>query len=62
MKLLTLSKADKKLWGVCGGIAEYYEVDPTIVRLLWVLVTLITGVVPGLVAYLIAAMIIPNKK
>ncbi len=59
-KKLYLSK-NKKIFGVCGGIAEYFDADPTVVRLLWVIATLITGIVFGVVVYLIAAIIIPKK-
>lgn len=50
----------KKLDGVCGGIAEYLDVDPTLIRLIWSLVTLCTlGI--GLGAYVICAIIMPRK-
>lgn len=61
MKRLYLSKKDKKLSGVCGGIAEYFEVDSTLIRLAWVVLTIITGILPGLIAYLIAAIIMPER-
>ena len=50
----------KKLDGVCGGIAEYFNIDPTLVRLVWALVTLCTVGV-GLIGYLICAVIMPKK-
>ncbi len=50
----------KKLDGVCGGLAEYLNLDVTIVRLIWAVVTLFT-VGTGLLAYLICALIIPRK-
>lgn len=50
----------KKLAGVCGGIAEYFNIDPTIVRLAWVLFSLCFGC--GLIAYIVAAIIMPNKS
>ena len=52
--------ADAKLLGVCGGIAEYFEIDPTLVRLGWVLLIFCFGT--GLLAYLIAALIMPKKS
>jgi len=55
-KRLYLSN-DKVLGGVCGGIAEFFNVDPTLVRLLWVLFTLLHGI--GLLLYLVALFIIP---
>jgi len=61
MKRLYLSDTDKKLAGVCGGLAEYLDVDPTVARLLVVVLDLLTGVIPGLVVYLIAWMIMPRK-
>jgi phage shock protein C len=57
---LSLSKNDKKISGVCGGIAEYFEIDSTLVRLGWVVMTAVTGVVPGIIAYVIAAIIFPD--
>jgi len=60
-KKLYLSK-DKKIAGVCGGIAEYFDVDPTIIRLAWVLLTVFTMFFVGIVAYIIAALIIPERK
>ena len=58
-KKLYKSKTDKKLDGVCAGIGEYFDVDPTVIRLLWVLAVLFAGV--GVLAYIIAAIIIPRK-
>ena len=60
-KLLMLSLTDKKLAGVCGGLAEYLSVDPTIVRLVWVALSVVPGgLVGGAVAYLLAWIIIPK--
>lgn len=50
-----------KLAGVCGGIAEYFNLDPSLVRLLWAAVTLFS-VGAGLILYLIAACILPKKS
>ena len=50
----------KKLCGVCGGIAEYFDVDPTLIRLLWVILVLCAGT--GILAYIVAAIIMPNKS
>ena len=54
-KKLTKSRTDKKLCGVCGGFAEYLNLDPTVVRLIWVLLVLFAGT--GVLAYIIAALI-----
>lgn len=58
MKRLYLSR-DRKISGVCGGIGKYYEIDPSLVRLGWIIITILTGVVPGIFAYIIAAIVIP---
>ena len=52
------SRTDKKLAGVCAGVAEYFEVDPTLVRLIWVVFTFAGGA--GVLAYIIAAIIMPE--
>lgn len=52
---------DNKIFGVCGGIAEYFDLDPTIIRLLWVVATLFTAAFPGVLAYIICALIIPKQ-
>jgi phage shock protein C len=62
MKRLVLSASDKKLGGVCGGIAGYMDIDPTIVRLLTVVLALFTAVIPVLIAYLLAWIIIPRGQ
>ena len=56
-KKLYRSKKDRKLVGVCGGLAEYFDIDPTIVRLVVVLVALFSI---GVLAYLVAALVIPE--
>ena len=61
MKRLYLSSTDKKLAGLCGGIAEYMDVDSTIVRLLAIIFGLITAVFPFCLAYVIAWIIVPRK-
>jgi phage shock protein PspC (stress-responsive transcriptional regulator) len=60
MKKLYRSRIDKRICGVCGGIAEYLEVDPTIIRLLWVLLTF-SSFGSALLAYFICALIVPNQ-
>ena len=52
------SDENKMLAGVCGGIAEYFGVDPTLIRLAWVVFSLLGG--SGLLAYILAAIIIPR--
>jgi len=55
------SNTQKVIFGVCGGLAEYIGTDAVVVRLVWILITLITGFVPGIVVYLIAALIAPEQ-
>jgi phage shock protein C len=57
-KKLYRSDTDKMLCGVCGGIAEYFNVDSTLIRLLWAVLAC-TGA--GIMAYFIAAIIIPRR-
>jgi len=57
-KRLMRSWADKKIGGVCGGCAEYFEVDSTLVRLIW-LVAIFVPIPLGLIAYLVAWIVMP---
>ncbi len=57
-KRLVKSSSERMICGVCGGIAEYLGIDPTVVRILWVIFSLMGG--SGLLAYIIAAIIIPE--
>ena len=57
-KRLYKSKTNRVLFGVCGGLGEYFNIDPTIFRL--ILVLLICGAASGLVAYILAAIIMPE--
>lgn len=60
-KRLYRSKKDRMLYGVCGGIAEYFNVDPTLIRILWVILSLPGVVFPGILAYIICCIIIPEN-
>jgi phage shock protein C len=61
MKRLTRSVTDCKLGGVCGGLAEYWDVDSTIVRLVWVLLVFIPfPLLPAIVAYFVAWIVMPR--
>jgi len=60
-KRLTRSATDVKIAGVCGGLAEYFDVDATAVRLLWVVLSIFCGaIIGGVLAYLVAWLIIPK--
>jgi phage shock protein C len=60
MKKLYLSKKDSKILGICGSIGETYDIDPTLVRLITVFLCLSTGIIPMLLTYFIAWIIIPK--
>ena len=54
------SLAESKIAGVCGGIAEYLDIDPTVVRVAYLAVTVLSGVLPGALLYLVLALVIPR--
>ena len=62
MKKLYFSKKNKKIFGVCGSIGETYDIDPTMVRLITIFLCLSTGIIPLLVTYFIAWIIIPKAS
>jgi len=57
-KRLYKSRANKVISGVCGGIAEFFNIDPTLVRLGWIIFSLMGG--SGIIAYIIAAVVMPQ--
>jgi phage shock protein C len=57
VKRLYRSRSERKIWGVCGGIAEYFDVDPTLVRLIAVLTLLFACT--GIIVYIILAIVMP---
>ena len=59
-KKLTKSQKNRMIAGVCGGLAEYFKIDPTIVRLIFVVFALLKGA--GILLYLIAAIVIPSQE
>lgn len=60
-KKLYLSENNKIIGGVCGGIGEYLGVDPTVVRLVWVILSFLTAIIGGSLLYVAAMFIIPRK-
>jgi len=60
MKRLYRSETDRKIGGVCGGLAEYFNIDPTIVRLLFVFISLFWGF--GIIVYLVMWIVVPKKS
>jgi phage shock protein C len=61
MKKLYRSKENRAVSGVIGGIGEYFEIDPTILRLVYIFLLFATAIVPGIIAYLIASFIVPER-
>ena len=58
-KKLYRSRDHRVLMGLCGGVAQYFEVDPILVRLIYMVITVLTGVFPGILAYLLGVLIVP---
>jgi phage shock protein PspC (stress-responsive transcriptional regulator) len=61
VKRLFRSSTNRAIGGVCGGFAEYLELDVTLVRLLWILAVVFTAIFPGVIAYLLAWMLMPER-
>ena len=59
---LTRTIQDKMLGGVCGGLAKYFKLDPTLVRLGYVFLSIISAAVPGLLIYIIMWIIVPTEN
>jgi phage shock protein C len=60
---LTRSRTDSKIAGICGGLAEYFGVDATPIRVLWIVLSILPGaVVGGVLVYLVAWMLIPKAQ
>lgn len=60
MKKLYKSAKNRVFAGVIGGIGEYFDIDPTILRLVWTLIVVFTGFFPGLLVYIVAAFVVPE--
>ena len=61
VRRLTRSETNKQIAGVCGGLADYFKVDPTLVRVVWAVLTIVPGaIVLGTLAYLVAWFIMPT--
>ena len=60
-KRLMRSRSDRKVGGVCAGLAYYLDLDVSLVRILWFFITLACGIFPGLIAYVLGWIIIPEE-
>jgi len=61
MKRLYRSEKNKMIAGICGGIGEYFDIDPTLVRIIYVIVSVFSIAFPGILVYLILWVIIPHS-
>jgi phage shock protein C len=60
-KRLMRPRANRKIAGVCAGLAEYFDLDTTLVRVLWLLITIFSAVVFGILAYFVAWIVMPEE-
>ena len=60
-KKLYKSATDKKIDGVCAGLGDYFDVDANVIRVGFVLATLLSGIFPGILAYIVLAVVIPRE-
>ncbi len=59
-KKLYRSRTDRKIWGVCGGLAKYFGIDPTTVRVIAIVSIFVTGL--GIIAYIVMAIVVPLES
>ena len=62
MKKLYRSKTNKVFGGLIGGMGEYFDVDPVILRLLWILILVFSGFVPAIIVYIIGIFVVPERE
>ena len=60
VRRLLRSASDRRLAGVCGGQGRYLNMDPTLFRIIYAVATVFTGIIPGLILYIILAIVIPS--
>lgn len=61
MKKLYRSRENKIFGGIIGGVGEYFDIDPTVLRLVFVFIVLASGIIPAIIAYIVALFIVPQK-
>lgn len=61
MKKLYRSKTNKVWAGIFGGVGEYFDIDPALIRLFWVIIVICSGIFPALFAYLVALFVVPKN-
>jgi phage shock protein C len=62
MKKLFRSKESRMIAGLCGGLGKYWNTDPTLIRLIFVVILIITGIIPALIGYLVGWIIVPEEE
>jgi len=62
IKRLYRSKKNRVIAGILGGVGEYFGIDPVLIRLSFVALTIFTGIIPGVIFYLVALLIVPERK
>jgi phage shock protein C len=60
-KRLMRPRANRKIAGVCAGLAEYFDLDVTLVRVLWLVITIFSAIVFGIVGYIVAWIVMPEE-
>jgi phage shock protein C len=60
-KKLYRSKDNAVFAGIIGGVGEYFEIDPVLLRVAYLLIVVFTGFVPGIIAYILAGLVVPRK-
>ncbi len=61
IKRLYRSKENKILAGILGGVGEYFDTDPVLVRLIYLIILIATGVLPGILVYILAIFVVPER-
>jgi phage shock protein C len=61
MKRLYKSNKDRIFFGVIGGIGEYFDIDPSLLRILFIFLVIFTGILPGVIMYILFAIVVPRK-
>ena len=62
MKKLYRSETDKKIGGIVGGLGEYFELDSALLRLIVLFIIFVTGIVPGIISYIVALLVAPKRN
>jgi len=60
-KKLYRSETNKIVAGIIGGLGEYFDIDPVVLRLFWLVIVVFTGIIPGILVYVVAMFIVPKK-